>query len=127
MPQITPTSMSRKLQNYVRTYRRRSGLSQGELAFLLGCQGESKVSRYERFQRMPTLGTALAYEAIFGAPTREVFAGIYEQTVTTIQERAKELVERLAQSKSDKGTARKLELLRSIASSRSAKEPIREL
>lgn len=114
--------MSRKLQNYVRSYRRRSGLTQSELAFLLGCQDESKVSRYERFARVPTLDTAFAYEAVFGASTRELFAGVYEQKRATIQVRAKVLAQRLAQGKSDKTTALKLELLTSLSSSRSAKE-----
>jgi transcriptional regulator with XRE-family HTH domain len=119
---LSNLTMSRKLQNYVRSYRRRSGLSQEELAFLLGCQNGSKVSRYECFERVPALETALAYEAVFGASTRELFAGVYEQTLTTIQERAKLLAQRLAQSKSDTATTRKIELLTSLSSSRSAKE-----
>ena len=113
--------MSRTLQTYVRSYRRRSGLTQSELGFLLGCQDESKVSRYERCARLPTLENAFAYEAVFGAPTRQLFAGVYEQTLTTIQQRAKLLAQRLAQDKSNKATARKLKLLTSLSSSRSAK------
>jgi transcriptional regulator with XRE-family HTH domain len=111
--------MSRTLQNYVRSYRRRSGLTQSELGFLLGCQDESKVSRYERGARLPTLENAFAYEAVFGAPSRELFAGIYDQTLTTVQERAKLLAQKVGQSKSDKTTARKLELLTSLSTSRS--------
>jgi transcriptional regulator with XRE-family HTH domain len=118
--------MSRKPQNYVRTCRRRSGLSQRELAFLLGCENESKVSRYEHIARVPTLEAALAYEAVFGVPTRKLFAGVYEHTLITVQERAKVLVERLAQNKSDMQTTRKLELLASLSSSRSIQESIRE-
>ena len=114
--------MSRTLHNYVRSYRRRSGLTQSELAFLLGCKNESKVSRYERFERLPTLENAFAYEAVFGAPSRELFAGMYEQTLKTIQERAKMLAQKLAQSKSDKTTARKLELLTCLSTSRSARQ-----
>ena len=54
--------MSHKLQNYLRTYRKRSGLSQDEVAFLLGCQTGAKVSRYEPFARKPSLETLFAYE-----------------------------------------------------------------
>jgi len=69
--------MAYKLNNYLRTYRKRASLSQDEVAYLLGCRSGAKVSRYERFARQPTLQTALAYEAIFGVPVRELFAGIY--------------------------------------------------
>ena len=66
---------SHKLENYLRKYRRRAGLTQDELAFLLGCKSGAKVSRYERFARTPNLQTALAYEVVFGAPARELLAG----------------------------------------------------
>ena len=39
----------------------------------------TKASRYERFARIPSLETALAYEVIFGVPVRELFAGVYER------------------------------------------------
>ncbi len=109
--------MSSKLQNYVRTHRRRAGLSQKEMAFLLGCTSEAKVSRYERFVRQPTLETVLAYEAIFGAPARELFAGVYEQARAAIQSRARELSQNLA-SESDPIAVRKREFLQTVASSK---------
>jgi len=63
--------VSHKLENYLRTYRKQSGLSQDEVAYLLGCQNGTKVSRYERFARKPSLETLFAYEVVFGAPARE--------------------------------------------------------
>lgn len=62
----------RKLPNYLRTHRKRAGLLQRELALLLGCKSGAEVSRYERSTRQPTLRTALAYEAVFGTPAREL-------------------------------------------------------
>ena len=47
--------MTHNLENYLRTYRKRSNLSQDEVAFLLGCRGGTKVSRYERHARKPNL------------------------------------------------------------------------
>ena len=110
------TLMSSKLQNYVRTHRRRAGLSQKEMAFLLGCTSEAKVSRYERFVRQPTLETVLAYEAIFGAPARELFAGVYERARAEIQNRARALSENLDGENTDASTARKREFLNRVAS-----------
>jgi transcriptional regulator with XRE-family HTH domain len=71
--------MSSKLKNYLRTYRKRAGLSQDEMAFLLGCRSGSKVSRYECFARQPGLETALAYKIIFRVPTCELFGGVFQQ------------------------------------------------
>src|SRR2546429_9576493 len=64
-----------KLENYLRTYRKRSGLTQREVAFLVGCRNGAQVSRYEKRRRLPPLRTALACEAAFGVPVAELFAG----------------------------------------------------
>src|SRR5437879_2490611 len=61
----TSSPMSKKLHNYLLTHRKRSGLSQDEVAFLLGRRSGTKVSRHESFARMPGPRTLLAYEAIF--------------------------------------------------------------
>jgi len=69
---------SRRLPNYLKAHRKHSGLSQDEVAFLLGCENGAKVSRYEKRRRLPPLETALACEAIFGVPVSELFAGVRE-------------------------------------------------
>lgn len=83
------------LSNYLRTFRMRAGLSQDEVAALLGVAGGSEVSRHETFRRLPTLTTALRYEAIFGVPVRELFAGEYQKVETDLQARAQELADRI--------------------------------
>jgi transcriptional regulator with XRE-family HTH domain len=85
------------LTNYLRTHRKRLALSQEEAAYMLGINGESKgskVSRDESFSREPSLQTALAYEAIYGRPVRELFAGLYEQAEQEVAKRAKILTYR---------------------------------
>jgi transcriptional regulator with XRE-family HTH domain len=80
------------LPNYLRTNRKHISLSQEEVAFLLGMKGmdkENKVSRDENNLRIPTLESALAYEAIYGKPIRELFAGLYEQIAPEVSARAK--------------------------------------
>ncbi len=82
------------LSNYLRTHRKRLALSQEEVAFLLGVKGMDKgikVCRDESLAREPSLQTALAYEAIYGRPVRELFAGLYEQIERDVAERAKVL------------------------------------
>jgi transcriptional regulator with XRE-family HTH domain len=84
------------LSNYLRTFRLRAGLSQDEVAALVGVAGGAEVSRHETFRRMPTLATALRYEAIFGVPVRELFPGEYQKVELEIQARAQELADRIA-------------------------------
>ena len=108
--------MSHKLQNYLRTHRKRAGLSQDEVAFLLGCQSGTKVSRHERFGRNPSLETTFAYEVVFGTPARELFAGISQKVQLRTFRRARLLARKLSEAKQDRRTLRKIEILGSITS-----------
>ena len=88
------------LPNYLRTHRKRSALSQGEVAFLLGTKGANKgnkVSRDENYARTPTLESALAYEVIYGKPIRELFAGLYEEVEREVIGNAKMLAHRVVE------------------------------
>ena len=88
---------SPQLTNYLRTNRNRLALWQEETAFLLGFTGEDKgikVCRDEKFTREPSLRSALAYEAIYGRPVRELYAGLYQQIEREVAERAKILTYR---------------------------------
>ena len=67
---------TRRLPNYLRTYRKHSGLSQSDISFLIGLKDKSELSRYERRVRQPSLRTALACQEVFGTPVSELFAGI---------------------------------------------------
>ena len=108
--------MAAKFKNYVRTHRRRAGLSQDEMAFLLGCKSPAKVSRYERFARQPSLETVLAYEAVFGTPARDLFGGMYDKARAQVLSRARELSQSLESEGSDPISARKREFLNTVAS-----------
>ena len=57
----------------LRTHRRSWGLSQRELADLLGMESRAHVSRIERGKRSPTLETALACSTLFGVSLDELF------------------------------------------------------
>jgi len=82
---------SQKLGNYLKAYRKRSGLSQSEVAYLLGCKNGAQVSRYERRRHMAPLRTALAFQAALGAPVSELYAGTYESTAKEVRSRAQSL------------------------------------
>ena len=108
--------MSYKLKNYLRTHRKRAGLSQDEMAYLLGCRSGTKISRYERFARQPNLQTAFAYEVIFRVPARELFGGVFQQVEHATLKRVQLLVRKLNTANPDRMTALKLKVLRTTAS-----------
>src|SRR4051812_24873644 len=96
---------SLQLPNYLHANRKRLALSQDEVAFLLGTTSGTKACRYERFARVPSLETALAYEAIFQRPVSELFAGMYQEIEQKVAERAKALTHRVAPARPTRQTA----------------------
>ena len=89
--------MTQKLDNYLRTYRKRSGLTQTEVAFVVGCKSGTRVSRHELFARTPELMNALAYEILYRCPVKELFAGLYEKVEKDTLHRAWILAIKLGQ------------------------------
>ena len=94
---------NQRLPNYLRAQRRKSGLSQNEVAFLLGRMNGAQVSRYEKRRRLPSVETALACELIFGVPVAELFAGVRDSIGKDIEKRRRELSSKL-QAKTSKGS-----------------------
>ena len=84
--------MSNKTINYLRAYRKRGGLTQDEVAFLLGCKSGAKVSRYEKLMRQPNLQSVVACQAIFGVQAHELFPDIYKKVEQETIKRAEELL-----------------------------------
>ena len=107
---------SRKLPNYIRHHRKRLGLSQEDVAFLLGWSGSAQTSRYEHFCRIPTLRTALALSLIFRAPVYELFSGEKQEVEDAVSKRVQVMVEQLQQKNLGRRSAHKLASLKTIIS-----------
>src|SRR2546425_8338981 len=103
----------RQFPNYLRTFRKRSGLSQDEVAFLLGGENGGMVSRYEQFNRAPSLETACDLEALFGIPVRDLFAGTFAKRSRRMAQRARLLEKKLESA--HPLTTQKLNTIRSIS------------
>ena len=114
---------SHRLPNYLRAFRKRSALSQEEVAFLLGTHSGAKVCRYERFLREPGLQTALAYEAIFRRPVSELFPGLYETVEKEVRARAKALKYKKSLGGEDRLATRKRQTLATIESGEIKNKP----
>ena len=101
----------RDFPNELRNIRKRSGLSQDEVAFLLEGENGGMISRYEQFNRMPSLETACALEALFGIPVKDLFAGTFEKMSRRLAIRVRVLEKGLETP--NRLTAQKLNTLRS--------------
>jgi DNA-binding XRE family transcriptional regulator len=103
----------RILANYLRTYRRRSGLSQREVGILVGYQERGQTSRHEQFKTLPPLAVAIAYEVLFRAPVSTLFLGTRDTVQATIEKRLavmeRDLQSRSANDADAESIARKLE------------------
>lgn len=62
---------------YLRTHRRKWGLSQKDLARLIGTIGCAQLSRYENSKRAPKVEVALACQVIFGVIPSIMFLDTY--------------------------------------------------
>jgi transcriptional regulator with XRE-family HTH domain len=118
--------MSDRVHNYLRAYRKRAGLSQDEMAFLLGGKDGTIVSRYECLERRPSLETVFAYEVVFGVQARDLVAGLYRQVEADTKPRVQLLLHRVGQLDPDPLTARKLQILQQDACSGGLSEPAQE-
>lgn len=110
--------MSKTLPNYLKTYRRKAGLTQDDMAYLLGCNSGAKVSRYEHFKARPSLTTALAYQTIFRIPAKELFPGIYQKVENEISERVRLLSGKLSDMRPTAGRVRRLDSIKQIITSK---------
>jgi transcriptional regulator with XRE-family HTH domain len=77
----------------LRTLRRSWGLSQRDLADLLGFDGPTYVSRLEHGKRTPRLETALTCSTLFGVPPGDLFPQVACETGHALQERIVRLLE----------------------------------
>ncbi len=105
--------MTTRLISYLRPLRRRWGLTQKELAFLIGAKSGAAISRLERLQRTPTLTAMIACEIIFDAAHMKLFPERYAQVREAVLARANELYEAL-QGNPSRVTRAKLDFLESV-------------
>ena len=100
---------------YLRFLRRKSGLSQRELARLLGGVTSSQISRHERSITPPTLIAAFGYQVVFRKPVSEMFPGLFHTIEAAVIEQLealeRELGESTAKGRAAAPIARRLEWL----------------
>lgn len=106
---------SEPLPNYIKMFRRRTGLSQNEVAALLGAKDGRNFSTYERGLHVPKLETILALEVIFDAKAAAIFAGLAFAAERLTKRQAAAVLERLGDDANNPALALKVASLRRIA------------
>jgi len=81
----------------LRSLRRRSGLTQKDIAQLLGFRSEITVSRHERSLSAPSLFAALSYEIIFNEAISKQLKSLYREVEAKIEQHLTELEHALQQ------------------------------
>jgi DNA-binding XRE family transcriptional regulator len=103
------------MTSYLRPHRLKSGLTQRELAELIGIIAHHQVSIHERSVVVPSLLVAFSYHIVFSVPIDELFPGLYETVKQNVEERLAEFENALGESdargREAKAVARKLEWL----------------
>ena len=110
---------------YLRTHRRKWGLSQKDLARLIGTIGCAQLSRYENNKRAPKVEVALACQVIFGVIPSIMFLDTYASVEEEVMRNMARMDEALENTTSLTGLRKRelfsLALGRAIAKHRRSK------
>lgn len=112
-------TMSLRTFSYLRTLRRSWGLTQREMARLIGADSPSTVSRIERGRREPSLAILIRYQLLFGRTTKMLFPHSYGEE----EDRLSEIVTVMLTERSD--TSRRAARVRECLSQIQARLVIR--
>jgi transcriptional regulator with XRE-family HTH domain len=75
----------------LRAYRKSSGLSQRELAALLGLRSQGLIAEYETGKKHPGIKALIACALIFDRPIRMIFPRLHSSVALEIRARAQRL------------------------------------
>jgi transcriptional regulator with XRE-family HTH domain len=103
--------MSEPLTSYLRTYRKLSGLTQTEVAYLIEAESAQTISRLERDEQKPDLEQAIALSVLFEVPADELFVGLAHRAEQRTQNHAYLLQKMLADDPNDEVKKQKLRTL----------------
>ena len=87
--------MIQHLSSYVRSHRKRLGLTQAELGFLVGENNQSNITRYESGKRLPSAPILLALMALFDSGAEKLFPRQLEDESLSMLAKLDELIIRL--------------------------------
>lgn len=95
----SPNMKKPKIRYALRAHRRSAGLSQKEVATLLGLESAAQVCHIEQGTRDPSFSTAFACSALFGAPLGELFPRTALEVSDGLRRRSSALCDRMRGSR----------------------------
>jgi len=111
---------------YLRTHRRNWGLTQKELAALIGTANSVQISRYENGKRAPKIEVALACQVIFGVPPSIMFPDTHALAEEEVMRNMYQMDQALSNTTSLSGLRKRelftIALRRALVVSRSVKK-----
>lgn len=110
----------------LRMHRRRAGLLQKDVAFLLGTTSATKIGRHEHGQRPPSVQNLVAYEILFGISPEHVLGARYELIAKCVRKRAQTLLRQLETASNASPRVAAQAFLRRVAGGRAGSQPFQE-
>ena len=86
-----------KIKNRLRLYRKNRGMTQGEVAYIIGHPSPAQVSRWERGERIPSLMYALRLSALYQRLVNDLFFDFFDEERGHVFTRLRELEKRKEQ------------------------------
>jgi DNA-binding XRE family transcriptional regulator len=105
---------NKPLNRYLQTFRRRAGLTQKEIAYLIDAKSRSTISKHESADSCPTFETLVCYELLFGIPMCDFLDGDYQDVADAFRERVNGFLFLLEQKTLTPSVKRKIATLRRV-------------
>jgi transcriptional regulator with XRE-family HTH domain len=90
----------RTFKNYLRTYRKRVGLSQRQLAAVLGLKSSTRISEMELGKGLPNARECIVFRLLFKRPIEEMWPGIRAHAESKTLQKLWQLLAQLEQANS---------------------------
>lgn len=97
--------------NYLSLTRKKSFLTQSDIAFVMKLPDYANVSRWENGQREPSLEALLLFELLFDTPIAVLFERLKCELVPILAERIMTRIQQLKESPSDSTTPKRIDYL----------------
>jgi transcriptional regulator with XRE-family HTH domain len=91
--------MSRQLKTYLRTARKKVGLTQRELAEILGQQSSTRVSELELGRAIPSIEECVAFTMLFRRSFEELWPQLHFELQARVDANIRRLLERLGRER----------------------------
>ncbi len=105
----------KKFPNYAKTCRKKTGLSQSEVAYLIGLKSPYFVCQTELGNEIQALSRALSYQIIFDKQVHEIFPLLSKHAALNAMKKIAVLSKQLELSSQTPASRRKLKFLDSAA------------